>query len=328
MANVTRCASICALLVVGLWPRSAAGQEPLGPEPVAAELFLQGRELIKKGDWINGCAKLELSMKRYPAPSTLMNIARCREHDGRLATAWALYRRALVLNLETDGDQRKQELDDVANAAIAALEPRLPRIRVVMKPAVRGARVSEGGRELPLGTAVPLDAGSYEVVANAPGHVEVQQRVELQEGQTTEIELTLKPEEQVVPEPNVAEPSGGDEPTAEPGVPVWVWLVGGSGIVMSGLAIGFGIDSKLTADGLEERCGADLVCDEDLAFDPDEDNARQNRGLGLAIGFGVGALGAFVASTIGLVSNVNRAGVAWVPMVTPDARGIVVTGSF
>lgn len=308
---------------------ASAQDDPLGPDPVAADLFRQGRDLIAEGQHAEGCAKLELSMKRFAAPSTLMNIARCREHEGKVATAWALYQRALVLNLETDGEQRRQELDDVALAAITALEARLPKLHVTLATPVNDGGVREGGRPLPLGTAVALDPGEHELVANAPGYDRLVQRVVLREGETTKVVLTL-----TATPPTPAKPAAGPvqtnigDDTVKTTTPIWVWAVGGAGLAMAGVAIGFAVDAQLTADALADRCGDDQVCDEDLAFDPAPDNARKNRGFGLGIGFGVGALASLTAATIGLVMSSSSSAVTWLPQALPGGGGLAVQGRF
>ena len=68
----------------------------------------------------------------YPAASTLLNIARCYEHDGKLALAWSAYQRALVINRETQGEERKRALEEIAQKGLAKVEPRVPRIKIVM----------------------------------------------------------------------------------------------------------------------------------------------------------------------------------------------------
>ena len=39
------------------------------------------------GDWPKACAKFDASMQLDPSPSTLLNVAECLEHDGKLARA-------------------------------------------------------------------------------------------------------------------------------------------------------------------------------------------------------------------------------------------------
>ena len=78
------------------------------------------------------------------------------------------------------------------------------------------------------------------------------------------------------------------------------------------------------------RPRTDQVCDEDPTFDPGPENARKNRGLALAIGFGAGALGALTAATIGiaLAADDDTPAVSLQPSVGPEGGMLTVRGSF
>src|SRR3954468_15943585 len=109
----TACAfSVAALLVTSSAALAAPAQQT---DPAAAEsLFKTARALLDKGDWAAACPKFEASLALNPSASTAINIARCHEHDGKLATAWEDYNRALVLNRETKGAERQRQLEEVA----------------------------------------------------------------------------------------------------------------------------------------------------------------------------------------------------------------------
>ena len=312
---------LCAWLAAGalggvLWTRPAVAEEPVA-DPVAAALFRKGRELVAQGDWKGGCEKFRMSLARYASPSTVLNLARCEERDGKLASAWALHQRALVLNRETQGEKRKRALEEIAKKGIAALEPRLPRLRVIVSNAPAGLTVTESGQPLPRGEPVPLDPGTREVVVSAPGHVTLRREVSLEEGKVTELEVELEREVEQEVEPPKKEPvtpkardvapaPAADRPPrtdrAE-GVPTWAWVAGGAGIVATGVAGFFAADAASASSELERICGSDLVCDEDPTFDPTPLNSRKNRGIGLAVGFGTAGLFALGASIVAIVNS-------------------------
>jgi hypothetical protein len=309
------------------------------PDPAATALFRAGRDLIKAGKWEEGCDKLAASMKRYAAPSTLLNLALCREHEGRFATAWAMAKRAMVLNRDTVGKRRRARLAQAGEEVIARLEPRRAHLRVTVHPSVDGAKVEEDGRELPLDTAVPLDPGKHVLVISAPGRPDEKRDVALQEGETLAVEISLPPlppppdpaapVQPPPPPPPPEEPPAADDTDAS--VPVWAWVTGGFGLVLGGLAIGFAVDAVNTAAFLEERCGSDLFCQEDLSFDPEPSNERKNRSTALAIGFGAGGVVALTASLIGVLLSIDDdpPGAARVtPWLGPAALGCAVHLSF
>src|SRR4051812_40177212 len=96
----------CTAWLLACLPATAGAAEPRqgaepARDPVAAEaLFQQARELLKQGAWGEACSKFETSMELDPSVSVLLKIARCREHEGKLAQAWYQLQRARALNLE------------------------------------------------------------------------------------------------------------------------------------------------------------------------------------------------------------------------------------
>ena len=90
--------------------------------PQAEQLFRLGRDLVKQGKYAEGCAKLEASQRIESNINTLLNLGACREKNGQLATAWALFLRAAA-------EARKagqQQLVQIATGFVAKLEARLP----------------------------------------------------------------------------------------------------------------------------------------------------------------------------------------------------------
>lgn len=78
---------------------SPARAQRVARDPAAAEaLFKAARALVEKGDYAAGCPKFEASLALNPSASTMLNIALCHEHDGKIASAWEAYNRALTLN--------------------------------------------------------------------------------------------------------------------------------------------------------------------------------------------------------------------------------------
>lgn len=321
--------ALLAALLLG--SSSAQAEEPARTDPVAAEaLFKAGRDLLKQGDYAAGCPKFEASLALNPSASTMLNIARCHEHEGKVATAWHDYHRALVLNQETKGSERKRDLDDIASKGIAELEPRLPRLRIVLEQPPSGLKVTRDGKELPagaLGEALPADPGRHEITASAPGHKPVTRSVTLEEGKTETIELELE-RGGAAETPGEVEESGG--------APAWAWVTGGVGLALIGGGIFFLVDDLSAISDLRAGCSTSwsgTSCAP--GYDYASDNARKNRDFPLFLGLtgaGVVAVGiatyGILAAPRGPRSEQARTGTAVIPWVGREGAGATITGSF
>ena len=144
----------------------------LGADPATAQaLFDQGRKLMAQERWAEACPKLEESQRLDPAGGTLLHLALCREHEGRIATAWALYQDALA---QAKHDARKDRAK-IAQERIDALVPRLPKLRVRVPPAMRRAEGLSVLRddvvvgEAQWGEQIPIDPGAHVLSAKANG---------------------------------------------------------------------------------------------------------------------------------------------------------------
>lgn len=345
----TRARALLGLLALGALSGALVTATPARADdaldPAALDLFQRGRRLIKEGDWEGGCAAIDASLRRASSVSAQLNLALCQEHQGKVASAWATVERARAENRETRGDARRAELAKTADELASRLAPRLPRLRVT-GPSIAGARVTEGGRELPAGTAVPLDPGAHELVLTAPDRPEVRRTVELREGEVLAVELAFpadatppstQPSPHTDPEPTqhaAPAPAPRTDPSEAAPLPVWAFVTAGVGLALGGVGIGFGVDAANTSAELVDRCGEDLVCDEDPSFDPEPDNEHKNRSLALAIGFGAAGGAGLVAGVVGLGVSLAQSPAAG-PTPTrvtlapaPGGAALVVRGRF
>jgi hypothetical protein len=195
-----------APLVALLLASSPALAEPDAGDRGAAEaLFAEAHRLVDAGSWAEGCPKFEASFALYASASTMINLARCHEHDGKIATAWQDYRRALALNSEIQGAERRKGLLEIAQRGVDELTPRLPKLRITIPAAPAGLEVLCDGKPLSseaLRDAVPLDPGVHEVRASAPGYRGQTLSVTLEEGKTATASLPLEPMERAVKAPS------------------------------------------------------------------------------------------------------------------------------
>jgi hypothetical protein len=187
----------CMLMVFACVGASPARAQQDRAEAEAEKLFLQGRELLKQGHVAEACARFEASHELDPAPGTLLNLALCREEQGKVASAWALYRET-ALQAALEGQARHEA---VARARAQALEAELPRliIEVAETSQVSGLVIEREGVAVDaalLGKVVYVDPGAHRVVARAPGYKEWIAEIRIEKGKQATVTIpVLQPEE-------------------------------------------------------------------------------------------------------------------------------------
>jgi hypothetical protein len=137
---------------------------------LATLLFQEGRGLMSEGRIPEACQKLQESQRLDPGGGTILNLAFCHEQEGRLARSWSEFKEA---ELVARRDGRRDREIEAANH-VAALEPRLSRLTIVVSPGaqVEGLQIERDGRELGRGAwsmAIPIDGGEHVVRATALG---------------------------------------------------------------------------------------------------------------------------------------------------------------
>ena len=182
----------------------------LAQSPAAESLFREGRALVKQGKLQDGCDKFEASEMVEPSVGTLLNLGDCRERLGKLATAWAAFRKAEALS-RSSGKDAKREAE--ARRRADRLEPQLPMLTILTAKQPAGVVIKRNGEKVEpgvLATEVPVDPGTYRIVAEAPGHKPYQLDVTLAVRGKRQITIpSLQPEDPVV----VTKPD--DEPIAD-----------------------------------------------------------------------------------------------------------------
>jgi hypothetical protein len=158
-----------AAIVVGF----VLAASPLAAHAQSADaevLFTEGRRLIKQGKVAAGCDKLAASEALEASVGTLLNLGDCREKLGKLASAWASFRKAEAI-AKRDGRDDKRQAE--AGKRATALEPRLTHLVIEVVQPVPGIVVKRDTDEIVAAawsTAVPVDPATYTIVAEAPGY--------------------------------------------------------------------------------------------------------------------------------------------------------------
>ncbi|HWO17144.1 MAG TPA: tetratricopeptide repeat protein [Kofleriaceae bacterium] len=327
---ITR-AVVVILLVVGTVPTLVRAQ-PAGAQ--AEVLFREGRALMTAGKIAEACAAFEQSQKLDPAPTTLINLAGCREKLGQLASAWGLFLEA-ERQTRSASDDVAQQLNKVARERAAKLEPRVPKLTISVpdQSKIDGLEIVRDKESIPAvmwNRALPVDGGTYTITARAPGANEWSTRVTLaSEADTKTVDIPdLRNLQQDLGQPQTV--SAGIAGAAKPPdagrrgsfAPI---VVGAGAVVLLGGALGL----SLWGDSTYDKAKAEMTdqARRDSLFD--SANRKRYAAEGVAIA-GVGCAG--VAVWLYLRQRGARAETASARtgglMFTPTASGIGVVGRF
>lgn len=222
-----------ALALVCCSIRSAAAQTT--EQRAAAQLlFEEGRKLHAAGKKEDACQKFQQSFDLDRAVGTQLNLARCYEETGKLASAWIHYN-------EAAGAARTAGQDKRAGHARLQAEKLKPKLSTLTINAADEVTVKHNGAAVPVaafGTAMPVDAGSHTIVVSAEGKQPWETTVEVGADAAAVVvdvpALLDAPVEPVVvapkpaPNPDSVTPRDSDDDTVQ-------WVLGGVS-----LAIGIG----------------------------------------------------------------------------------------
>ncbi len=335
--NIDRLALSPGALTLALslaFASNAGAQEPPKRDPAAAEaLYLSGRELWNQGQWDEACAKFEASLSLNVAATTLINIAMCRDKQGRLTEAQVAYKQALQVNRDTPSDSRREALQKVITEGLSALEPRVPQLRIAVPNPPEGLAVTRDGLPLlagALGEDMPLDPGEHRVVVSAPGYVEHSMLLRIAEGERRFLSIELKEVPRPAPGPLASPPPAPTAPPQNDGqsAPTWAYVAGGAGLLLIGGGVYFKIDQGSAEDNLVSHCGRELLCDPKGSYDPAADNARKNRDFALFLGMSAAGAAALGLAAYGFWGQSDEpSATAIVPVISPHSAGLTWAGA-
>jgi hypothetical protein len=294
---------LCLLVTVAL-PAHAQDQNAAAAEA----LFRDGRAAAEAGDYQTACAKFHESNRLDPAVGTVFNIADCEEKLGHVATAWTSFQE-VAQRLPVDDERRA-----IAVSRSAALEPRLPRLRIHLLPAApAGSSVRRDGVTLgtaSLDTALPVDPGRHQVEVTAPGRPSRSYETSVPEGETKVLEVSAgeAPREKrvtalVTPERSSPKTLG--------------YVLGGVGLGAAVAGVVTGILVLDRKDTVDKNCNADKRCNQ-----AGLDAARSGKTLGVVttVALATGAVG--LGAGTYLVLSAGRG------QKTETAAAIALRGSF
>jgi hypothetical protein len=268
--------SASVAFAVGAWASLFWARPAVAQTHQADALFEQGKQYLRADNWERACESFTRSFEADPSASTSVKIARCREHEGRTASALLEYQRALTLVARIRQPERAGALQVLIERAIAELEPRVPKLTLQLSPAPANFELGIDGKKVaaPFAEPLPLDPGEHEITVAAPGHHGTVERVTLAPGETRELVLALTPESPAAPPRTAAPPARASRARVAPALAAmppdvrrdrqtrsarrtWSFILGGASLLTFGAAGYFGVETLVLVDDASNECDFD-----------------------------------------------------------------------
>ncbi len=164
----------------------------------ARNLFKEGYDLQRAGNYADALDRFKRSQQVYPAPTALLHIAECQAQLLHLVEAAETYR-TLAREPIADGAPAAFVAAQMQGAAeLQQIEPRIPHVRVEVKPAdVPSLEVTIDGEPVNnalIGVDRAVDPGEHKIVALAPGYDRAEAVVRVAEKEPPRaVPLVLRP---------------------------------------------------------------------------------------------------------------------------------------
>jgi PEGA domain len=350
---MTRSTAVSLVVALAAVLASAAPAAAQSRRAAAEASFRKGKALMGAGKIADACSAFAESQKLDPQLGTEYNLAVCYEKVGKLTSAWVDYNELAAK--DTNPGRRA----DSARRA-KRLEPRLTKMVLKVAQQVPGLTVTQDGADVTVlvGVETPVDAGTYQFKASAPGYADWTDRIELSgEGKTTTVEVPVLDQPHpaggtetppagggthVVGGGDHTPPAGGldKEPppavhaSSSPGKMRKILGIGsaGAGVVAVGLGLWFGSQASSLNGEAKDLCGGAVdMCDPANldAAQAKVDDARSKATVSTVL-VGVGA--AAIAGGVILFVTAPKAHPAeharLTPVVAPDRVGFALSGRF
>ena len=296
----------------------------------AEAAFRDGRKAVLAGDWATACAKFAESERLEPAPGTLLNLADCEDHQGKLVSAHEHF------GVAASGFPRGDTRRSLALAREAQIDRRIVRLTLRLAPsAPPDTVVRQGDATLPttaIGAPILLDPGPVTLVVIAPGHADRPYTLSLHEGD--QVEQTLEAGDAVAAN-TPAVPSGPSAAPAPDVAPAPAQPSGGGrrtlGLVLGGVGVAGLATGAVTGLLALDRASTVKAHCPNLACDPQGLSAA-SQGQWLAststVAFIAGGVLVAAGAYFVFFAGSHSSGVAVAPAIGPESGGAVLRGAF
>jgi len=253
----------------------------------ARDLATQGAQAFEAGDYAGASDFFRRAHELVPAPSIALLRARCLAKLGQLLEAIDIYEQTSRFKLPEDAPEAYLQAVETARSEMEDVRHRLPRLKLTLIGVVSGepAQVSMDGKPTPealLGVERPINPGQHRLQARVAGQLRASRELSIEEGQSYQIELDVRPVEPA-PKPVVV-PAARDSSV---GTRSWHKPTGFVALGVGALGLGIGTYTGIVA--LNHKSTLDSVCKPNCppSSADDIDAFRSNRTISY-VSFGVG----------------------------------------
>jgi hypothetical protein len=318
-------ATVAFSWLAGISPQASADPDP---RRASVDLYAEAKRLEEAGRYDLACEKLEDLTVNLPGKvGPELELAACYEAQGRLATAEIAYETTVRLAVAANDDRA-----EFARMKAAALARHVPKLRILVPESARdlpGLRVERDGVLIDpslWGTDVPTDPGPHVLSIEAKGKIAHKKSVDL-EAKDAITSIKLDRPGDAVSDDDIDKKHGDG-----PNLPTLPLLAGGTGILLLGVATGFGLDALAAKSTLSKECYGDYTCPKGV--DPTSGNGRKDRGFGILLGAGAAGVALIGVGIVGLTKSRKATpktkpattSMAIAPLIMTDGGGLLVEG--
>lgn len=174
----------------------AALAGPAEDKATARELAKEGIAAEQKGDCTTAIDRLERAESLFHAPPHLQFLARCYGKVGRLVDATETWRKLTLEPLPANAPPAFKDAIAEAKLELPKLEPRLGHLTLKAAEKYDGFAAEVDGKAWPAAALdVPriIDPGKHVIRARATGYKTSEESVDIGEGKSESVTLTLEP---------------------------------------------------------------------------------------------------------------------------------------
>ncbi len=304
----------------------------------ARSLATQGADAFKAGKYEEAIDLLTRAEALVHAPTHLLLTARAQAATGKLVLAKENYLKITREQLAADAPNAFKQAQEEAKKELAALEPRIASLKIVVSGDAAAAEVTVDGQPVSsalIGVFLPADPGKHKLTIAKKGESPSTQEVTLAEGEKKEVTLEIEAAKAVTPppvEPPPVEPPPPAEPAKDDGLTgMQIGGLAAAGVGLGGVAVGVIFvlgrsstqsDSDAKFDECNPRGCSQAEQDEINSLDSDAASKGTIGVIGLAAGGALIAAGATLFFIGGNDPKQGDTGLQVTPWIAPNGGGI------